>query len=129
MKDNLVAQGYNPVWHQWNEGHTCGNWRSHLDLALEYFFPVEPMGVENIETDECSLICYPNPSNYKITIEISGFTNNISLNMVNLYGQQIMTFKITSPVSTLDISTLPSGVYFLKAAGEKGIQVGRFVKQ
>ncbi len=129
MRDILIAQGYNPVWHQWNEGHTCGNWRAHLHLALEYFFPAEPTGVENIKTDQSTLKCYPNPTTGKITIEVSGKTNNQSLSMLDINGQQIRTCQITSPVITLDISTLQCGVYFIKLAGANGIQVGKFVKQ
>jgi enterochelin esterase family protein len=129
MKDYLVDQGYNTVWNQWPEGHTCGNWRSHLDLALEYFFPATPTEVENIETGQSTLKCYPNPSNGKITIELTGKTNSQSLSVLDLNGKQIRTCKITSPVITLDISTLPSGVYFVKVVGDNGIMVGNFVKQ
>ncbi|HEY3371172.1 MAG TPA: alpha/beta hydrolase-fold protein [Prolixibacteraceae bacterium] len=129
MRDILIAKGYNPVWHQWPEGHTCGNWRSHLDLALEYFFPTEYTGVEKIKTDQSTLKCYPNPSTGKITIEIIGQTNIQSLSVLDHNGQQIRTCKITQPGITLDISTLPNGVYFIKVTGEKGIQVKKFIKQ
>jgi enterochelin esterase-like enzyme len=129
MRDILIAQGYNPVWNQWHEGHTCGNWRAHFDIALEYFFPPKPAGVENIVTDQSTLKCYPNPSTGKITIEVSDKTTNENLSVLDLTGQQIIACQITYPGITLDISTLPSGVYFVKVAGEKGMQVGKFVKQ
>ena len=129
MRDILIAQGYNPVWNQWHEGHTCGNWRAHFDIALEYFFPPKPAGVENIQTDQSTLRCYPNPSTGKITIEVSDKTTNENLSVLDLTGQQIIACQITYPGITLDISTLPSGVYFVKVAGEKEMQVGKFVKQ
>jgi hypothetical protein len=129
MKDILITQGYNPVWHQWHEGHTCGNWRAHFDLALEYFFPPKPAGVENIEPDQSSLKCYPNPSTGKITVEVSDKTINQSLTILDITGQQIISCLVTYPGITLDISTLPGGVYFVKVAGVNGMQVGKFVKQ
>jgi enterochelin esterase family protein len=129
MRDILIAQGYNPVWNQWHEGHTCGNWRAHFDLALEYFFPANPSGVENIKTDLPPLKCYPNPSTGKITIETSDKTNNRSLSVLDLAGQQILTSPISQADITLDISKLPDGVYILMVVGDTGVQLGKFVKK
>ena len=129
MRDILIAQGYNPVWNQWHEGHNCGNWRAHFDIALEYFFPAQPGGVENQVAGRSSLKCYPNPSTGKITIETSDKTKNRSLSVLDLAGQQVLTSQVAQTVITIDISTLPSGVYVVKLVGEKGVQVGKFVKE
>jgi hypothetical protein len=129
MRDILVAQGYNPVWNQWDEGHNCGNWRAHTHLALEYFFPWKPGGVENNALDLSPLKCYPNPSTGKITIETSDKTNNRSLSVLDLTGQQILKSQISQTNITLDISTLPDGLYFVKVVGKNGVQSGKFVKQ
>jgi hypothetical protein len=47
---------------------------------------------------------------------------------MNLSGQQLITRQITEPKTQIDISTLPSGVYIVKVIGEKGVQVGKFLK-
>lgn len=39
MRDSLLNKGYELTWNQWHEAHNWGNWRAHLDNALEYLFP------------------------------------------------------------------------------------------
>jgi hypothetical protein len=75
------------------------------------------------------LKCYPNPSTGKITIETSDKTNNRSLSVLDLAGQQILTSPISQADITLDISKLPDGVYIVKVVGENRVQLGKFVKQ
>jgi len=36
----LEANGFDGRFYGWNEYHSIGNWRAHLDEALKYFFPV-----------------------------------------------------------------------------------------
>jgi hypothetical protein len=36
---------------------------------------------------------------------------------------------ITEPNTTIDVSGLKSGIYVIKIIGEKGVQVGKFIKQ
>jgi hypothetical protein len=48
---------------------------------------------------------------------------------MNLNGQVILTRQITEPKTPLDISSLPSGVYFVRLTGESTVEVGKFIKQ
>ena len=48
---------------------------------------------------------------------------------MNLNGQVVLTRQITGPKNQLDVSTLPSGVYFVRLTNEKTVKVGKFVKQ
>jgi len=48
---------------------------------------------------------------------------------LNLQGQELINSQITEQKTTVDISTLPSGVYLLKVTGEQGVKIGKFVKQ
>jgi hypothetical protein len=49
--------------------------------------------------------------------------------VLDLAGQQILTSPISQADITLDISTLPDGVYIIKVVGENRVQLGKFVKQ
>ena len=80
------------------------------------------------EQKESKLSLYPNPSTNKITLEISGETMESNLSIVNIEGQQLIARLITEPITQLDISTLPYGVYFVRLTGEKTVQVGKIVK-
>ena len=85
-------------------------------------------GITYIEsvTLESPLTIYPNPTSTTITIETQakGF---LSIN--NTSGQQLLQQIITAPTTTIDVSGLNSGVYVVKAFGEKEVQVGKFIKQ
>jgi hypothetical protein len=47
---------------------------------------------------------------------------------MNLNGQQLITRQITEPKTQLDISNLPSGVYFVRLMDDKTVRVVKFVK-
>jgi hypothetical protein len=48
---------------------------------------------------------------------------------MNLNGQELLQRTIIPPNITIDVSTLPGGIYVIKVIGEKKVQVGEFVKQ
>lgn len=39
LHKDLLTAGYEFRYHEYNEGHSWGNWRAHLDEALQFFFP------------------------------------------------------------------------------------------
>jgi hypothetical protein len=76
-------------------------------------------------TNDNAFSIYPNPSSTEITIESPA---KGQLSILNLSGKQLLQQEITEPKTQLDISTLPSGVYFVRVTGERTVQVGKFVK-
>jgi len=80
------------------------------------------------ELQETRLSVYPNPATDKITIETSGLQNESCLTIVNPAGQQVLRKKVTTPGMQIDVSCLPSGIYFLKLTKERSVQVAKFVK-
>lgn len=56
--------------------------------------------------------CYPNPAKNQLTIQ-SNYLNTINGVILNIQGQQMLTFDLLGETS-LDISSFPSGVYFVK---------------
>jgi hypothetical protein len=71
---------------------------------------------------------YPNPAADRITVEISGKTQEGNLSIDNIEGQQLITNQITSPKTTIDISNLPCGVYFVRVTNDKTVEVSKLVK-
>jgi hypothetical protein len=43
-------------------------------------------------------------------------------------GQQLVTRQITHPKTQIDISNLPSGVYFVRLTSDRTAEVVKFVK-
>lgn len=75
---------------------------------------LDPTPIENN-----NLIIYPNPTKDKITLEWRNSHHTESISICNVYGQKIIeyplfTFDNCPSPCTIDISTLPAGVFFVK---------------
>lgn len=73
-----------------------------------------------------TLPIYPNPAKDNITIETH---TKGSLFIHNISGQQLLQQDITETATTIDVSGLKSGVYFVRVTGERAVLVGKFIKQ
>jgi photosystem II stability/assembly factor-like uncharacterized protein len=85
-----------------------------------------PVGINDYNQTANTLCIFPNPTSTTITIETPA---KGSLYIKNCNGQQLLLQEITEPTATINISNLPSGVYFVRLTGEKTVQVGKFIKQ
>jgi hypothetical protein len=56
-------------------------------------------------------------------------TQGGNLTIVDIEGQELITRQITEPKTQIDISNLPSGVYFVRLINDKTVEVGKFVKE
>ncbi|MGH2565911.1 MAG: T9SS type A sorting domain-containing protein, partial [Ginsengibacter sp.] len=81
--------------------------------------------------DNKAFTIYPNPSTGKIFISMNGYIGKANFIISNSKGQVVVEKEIFSlyQAQTLDLTTLPKGVYFLKVATGKGSSVQRFLIQ
>lgn len=98
------------------------------------------VGFKEIIKEDKFLHISPNPAFTQITVETPGFsspfpartTNAVQsgglISIFNLNGQEMIKQPVVESVTVIDISTLPSGVYFVRVEGEKDIRVGKFLK-
>ena len=86
-----------------------------------------PVGINKIQETRLSL--YPNPATDIITIETSATQAQCQLSILNLSGQELITRQITQPKTQIDVSALPSGVYFVRLTNERTVEVGKIVKE
>ncbi len=83
------------------------------------------------ETDFKTLI-YPNPANDNLTISITYEQLRITdITVLDIMGKQIKRIKTKGQSETcaVDVSGLPSGVYFIEIQTDKGSVVKKFIKQ
>ena len=85
-----------------------------------------PVGIGKQNWNATNLSLSPNPA--FTTITIKSFAKG-TLFIHNASGQQLFHQKITEPTTTIDVSTLPSGIYMVKVVGDKGVSVGKIIKQ
>jgi hypothetical protein len=82
------------------------------------------LGINDLHPQTISIS--PNPSSD--VISVSNLPNG-HISIFNIRGQQFLEQETNGQKTTLDISSLPGGLYILKVTGETGVQVGRFIKQ
>lgn len=74
---------------------------------------------EGIEENEAvaSASIYPNPANATITITGESLRQ---IEITNMLGQRVATHQAEGPQATIDISALPTGIYFVGITDENG---------
>jgi len=80
--------------------------------------------------DNMDLNVYPNPTKGQFNMAIEGFEGELTMNIVNLAGQVVYTEVINvtpSYVNKFDVSTLSTGVYYIKLTAENGVKVLKLV--
>lgn len=79
-----------------------------------------------------AVIIYPNPFSISTTIMITDALQNskCELRIYNILGKEVINKTITKQLTTLETSSLPSGIYFYKMIGnDKIIQSGKLISQ
>jgi photosystem II stability/assembly factor-like uncharacterized protein len=109
-----------------NIGYTVGDSGTILKTINGGGYPV---GSNDITSESKLLKIYPNPSSTHVTIETFSIPTKSRLSIMNPNGQELITRQITEPKTQIDISNLPSGLYFVRVTGERTVEVGKFVKQ
>ncbi|MFH2142045.1 MAG: T9SS type A sorting domain-containing protein, partial [Bacteroidota bacterium] len=84
--------------------------------------------VEEIKHNENSLLIYPNPANEKLTIKSCG--KILQIEIIDYFGRVIKTVsEIKEPEKTIDVSSLPKGLYLVRVYGEGIVKTEKFIKE
>ncbi|GAB2964090.1 hypothetical protein GCM10027048_36770 [Hymenobacter coalescens] len=79
-----------------------------------------------------ALELFPNPTpDGKLTLQLRGYHQAVELTVLNALGQVVQRHHLPAGQAQqqLDLSTLPSGVYVLRAATKGGLDTRRIVRQ
>lgn len=69
-----------------------------------------------------SIIIYPNPTDGNITIDLKQLTDISKITLTNNLGIDLLTKTVNEPITSLNLSEFPVGLYFIKIQlGEKVI--------
>ncbi|MEZ5013586.1 MAG: GEVED domain-containing protein [Chitinophagales bacterium] len=86
---------------------------------------------ETAEENGASIVVYPNPTSDVLLLETKGFTGNMQITIFDLSGRTVMEDNISAQESsTLQLRSLPSGIFVLHITDEKGVtQSTKIIKQ
>ncbi len=132
----LQSKGYNYRFIEYNEGHSWGNWRAHVDNGLEMFFPATPTSIQEVKNKPQRFGLpqnYPNPFNpithFGFRIADFGF---VKLSVIDLLGKEIITLvnEVKAPGEynvTWNAEGFPSGIYFYRLTAGGFSQTNKLV--
>lgn len=124
----LQSKGYDFRYQEYNEGHSWGNWRAHIDDALEYFFgrllhsASQPPASQGFE---CGAP-WPNPATGNVSVPfVLPRAAYLHVSLHDGLGREVRTLytgHMESGVNTLtlSLSDVAPGVYILRGYGEIG---------
>jgi hypothetical protein len=75
-----------------------------------------------VELPKSDLVAYPNPASESITIPMPTCDGNVVVNVIDITGKIISTLNaaLVSSALTIDVTTLPTGVYTMNLTFEDG---------
>jgi hypothetical protein len=108
-----------------------GNGDTIIDMGA-YEFGSVGMGEEEsaVGSWQLAVIIYPNPASSLITVKCDELLTNCTFTIYNLHGQEMLRQRITKTTMVIDISRLPSGIYFHRTStiGHRPSAMGKLVK-
>jgi hypothetical protein len=72
---------------------------------------------------------YPNPAKQVLNMETKATITVKSINIYNMLGQMVMVIPNAESVSSIDVSDLKTGTYFIKVNTDKGTANAKFLKE
>jgi uncharacterized repeat protein (TIGR01451 family) len=97
--------------------------------VLNTYVTTIPVGIAESIYKDNNVNIYPNPASDRIFIVLQKECKNTKLEIFNTNGQLLMNQNILELKTSIDISTLPKGIYFIKLMNEKEVMVEKFVKE
>ena len=83
-------------------------------------------GINEFKNSRLNIEVFPNPATANINIKVA---QPAIIEITNVQGQLIRTLETTGNMMSIDVSSLPSGMYIVTVKTVKEIEVGKFVKE
>jgi len=99
-----------------------------IDEQLDFYYSDISTSTEDIVTHLNTLTLYPNPAFDQLSIDLQASKEDMVIRLWDASGSLILQDSF-SPNVNIDISHLPSGLYFCNVYSGKNMWQGRFVKQ
>jgi hypothetical protein len=88
---------------------------------------IATVGIENISNKQTYFVVYPNPTNGALTIKCD--IKNARIKIIDVIGNVVKQLQAESEETTMDISNLQNGVYFVSVQTLLGVSTKKIVIQ
>ena len=128
-EDNVYTSGYFYFTPDFDPGEEVHNASSTGDADI---FIVKlagpPLAIENNIYSDFRI--YPNPVNDILNLKCDNFTKDIKVEVTDITGKRLQSqTALNGEVVNLDVSALPSGVYFVKMYDKSVSETHKFIKR
>ena len=87
---------------------------------ITFLFNKWPTGVANISKTDESVTVYPNPARENVNVIFDENLNAKSVAVYNLIGKVVCYYRTAGNSAAIDLSDVPSGIYFLRLMNAQG---------
>lgn len=104
-----------------NPAHGLNMYRLKMvdkDGSLSYS-PVRTLNFDGLNNNSWSI--YPNPTSE--ILNFNGLSNSMEVSIVNLIGREVLRTTVAPQYPTINVSTLPKGIYLLQAEGYSAVKL------
>ena len=116
--------------HTWAVKYACPGGGESAPAYLSFPKCKEGPDPGVMENETTSFTIAPNPSSTQITITLENNAVINSIEVVNFLGQTVVSkTNLNKMETTLDVSNLNNGIYFVRVVSNNGPSVQKFIKQ
>jgi len=94
-----------------------------------YNVDISPNSIKNVSsTINSGLTIYPNPANDKVNLKTTADLYS-KIIICSLTGERIKIVNVFKPITEVDISNLPKGIYLIRLETKEGSNIGKLIKK
>ena len=82
-------------------------------------------GIYDVESGTLTL--FPNPASSNVTVTVSGFEGEVTVEIVDLNGKRVAEQRTQNSELTIDVTTMAQGAYFVRVTGERQTAVRKLI--
>lgn len=111
--------------HLITDGTSSDNLSFSIVIVAPEDEPEDGVGENSLST----ITLYPNPTSASVNVELGEGVRATDIRLFNTFGQLISTTSVNGTVTTIDLSKLPNGIYFVQIFNaDKLITTGKVVR-
>lgn len=112
----------------YNHDGNPGNDDSNSNGMPDYLESAVALGVNPVSLTNDAIKLYPNPTSNVLNIQNNTDDTNASIEIYSINGVNVKSFKATESLTTISVSDLQTGVYFVKVTTNNQVGNYKFIK-
>lgn len=101
----------------------------YVDLFVADIQTTMPSGTFESKVDGSFFTCFPSPAKNNLTLVVSNDLSNASINIYDLQGRLVFHNDLVADKTTIDISLLTNGIYFISVSNNEATSTVKFIKE